>query len=116
MPKIALVQNGAELARQRYADVYADFTRACEEVSSINRGLTFTLQVFSDDNVRFLLRGLSPDEFSCIIFASNALQSNDVCEAVGAFRQDLEGYVRAGGGLLVLHQFRPSLEDVLPAD
>ena len=116
MPTIALIQNGAEVARQRYADVYGDFVRACEELSSANRGLTFTLQVFPDDAVRFLLRGISPDEFSCVIFASNALLSNEVCQAVATFRQQLEEYIRAGGGLLVLHQFRPSLDGVLPAD
>ena len=115
MPNIALVQDGAEVARQRYADVYAHFVRACEELSS-TRGLTFTLHVFTDDEVRFLLRGISSEEFSCVVFASNALLSNEVCQAVTAHRQDFEEYVRAGGGLLLLHQFRASLEDVLPED
>ena len=115
MPAIALVQDGAEVARQRYADVYVQFDRVCKELSS-TRGLNFTLQVFTDDAVRFLLRGASPDEFSCIVFASNALLSNEVCEAVATHRQQFEEYLRAGGGLLLLHQFRPSLEDVLPAD
>ena len=115
MPNIALVQDGAEVARQRYADVYGEFVRACNELSA-NRGLTFTLQVFTDDAVRFLLRGISPDEYSCVVFASNALLSNEVCRAVAAYRQDFEDYLRAGGGLFLLHQFRSSLDDVLPPE
>jgi len=115
VPNIALVQDGAEVARQRYADVYGEFVRACNELSA-NRGLTFTLQVFTDDAVRFLLRGISPDEYSCVVFASNALLSNEVCRAVAAYRQDFEDYLRAGGGLFLLHQFRSSLDDVLPPE
>jgi hypothetical protein len=115
MPRIALVQDGTEVARQRYADVLERFLRCRDELSS-TRGLDFSLQVFTDDAVRFLLSGISPEEFDCIVFASNALLSEGVMRSLARHRVELRRYVSAGGGLLVLHQVRPSLDDVLPPD
>jgi hypothetical protein len=115
MPRIALVQDGTEVARQRYADVLERFLRCREQLSS-TRGLDFSLEPFTDDRVRFLLSGISPEEFDCIVFASNALLSDGVMRSVARHRGELRRYVRSGGGLLVLHQVRPSLDDVLPAD
>jgi hypothetical protein len=115
MPRVALIQDGTEVARQRYADVSELFRACCEDLSSA-RGLQFSLHTFVDDSVRLLLNGITPDEFDCMVFASNALLSDKVSDAVANHSRELEQYVRTGGGMLLLHQFRPSLSDVLPEE
>lgn len=114
MPRVALIQDGTEVARQKYADV-ADFFRDCCTALS-NEGLTYSLEIFTDDAVGFLLNGISQDQFDCLVFASNALLSDGVRVAVVRHGQSLKDYLSSGGGLILLHQIRPGVEDMLPPD
>src|SRR5690242_18630529 len=101
MPRVALIQDGTEVARQKYADVADFFRDCCAELSG--EGLTYTLEIFTDDAVGFLLKGISQDQFDCLVFASNALLSDGVKTAVVNHGQALKDYLSSGGGLILLH-------------
>lgn len=103
MPKVALIQDGTEVARQRFADVAACFER-CRELLDRDRFSNFELGVFTDGDVSALLEHISPVEWNCVVFASNALLSARIDEALAAHERDMQNYVRGGGGIVVLHQ------------
>ena len=71
MPKVAVIQDGTELARQAYADIAGCFERSCELISA--DGLEFTVQIFTDEGVGFLLDQIESGDYACLVFASNAL-------------------------------------------
>ena len=76
----------------------------------------FSLQVFTDDDLGFLLDGLSREEWQCLVFASNSLNSGRIEQALQKGRASLESFIATGGGVVLLHQVRNSLAPVLPAD
>ena len=95
------------------------FERCCAELSE--DGLAFTLEVFTDSAVGYLLNGLTRAQFDCVIFASNALLSDDVLQATIRHKERLGAYVASGGGLVLLHQIGTStnaglLSSLLPAE
>jgi hypothetical protein len=112
MPRIALIQDGTEVARQRFADVASRFQLCCETLSK--EGIdTFSVRVFTDEDVGYLLDGIERDEWQCLAFASNALLSVQVEKALTQNGDDLHRYIRSGGGIVVLHQQRDSLSPLL---
>jgi hypothetical protein len=115
VPKLALVQDGTEGARQRFADVLSCYQRCCEDLSD-GRFMQFELDVFTDERVASLIQNLDPDEWGCVVFASNALLSGAVEDAVLSHQERFHAYLRAGGGLVVLHQQRDDLAPLLPGD
>jgi hypothetical protein len=114
VPTIAVVQDGTELARQTDADISGCFEECVALLS--DDGTAFDLRVFTDESTRFLLDAINPREYACIVIASNALNSGQVERAMHQRDQDLRRYVRAGGGLVVLHQVLESLSLVLPEE
>src|SRR6266545_2150589 len=114
MPRIAVIQDGTELARQTDADITGCFERCCELLSA--DGSRFTATTFTDEAVGPLLVRVDPREYGALVIASNALISGRIEHELERRRSELHGYVRGGGGLLVLHQLSPSLGGVLPAE
>src|SRR5438067_1807199 len=114
MPKIAVVQDGTELARQTDADVTGCFDECCTLLSA--DGTPFSAEVFMDEEARFLFDGLDPREHACLVIASNALTSGQIERLIDRHRAQLRKYLEAGGGLIVLHQLSDSLSSVLPKD
>jgi hypothetical protein len=115
MPKIALIQDGTEVARQRFADVASRFRLVCETLS--REGIDdFSIDVYTDEDVGYLLDGIERDEWQCLAFASNALISVQVEKALTRNADDLRRYIRSGGGIVVLHQQRDSLSPLLSGD
>lgn len=113
LPRFALIQDGTETVRQRFADVLACFERCAEELSD-DRFTRFEFDVFTDERVGPLLESVDPADWGCLVFASNALLSGEVDDAVGRHRDSLHRYLAAGGGLVVFHQQRDSLAPLLP--
>jgi hypothetical protein len=107
MPRIAVVQDGTELARQTDADIAGTFEECCEILSA--DGTKFEVQTFTDEAAGFLLDGLSSEEFACLCFASNSLKSGQIDRAVQRHRTGLRRYLQSGGGLVLLHP-----EDICP--
>lgn len=114
MPKIALIQDGTEVGRQWFGDVVGHLQRCCERLSD-GRFVHFSLQVFTDDDLGFLLDGLTRDEWQCLVFASNSLNSGRVEHELRKGHLTLGAFIASGGGVVVLHQVRESLELLLPA-
>jgi hypothetical protein len=114
VPKVAVIQDGTEIARQRFADVTASFAR-CGDLLGGEPYLDFTLQTFTDEQVDFLLDGIDRREWSCLVFASNALRSSEVVQAIERHRDGLFRYIGSGGGIVLLHQIIDSLDPVLPS-
>jgi hypothetical protein len=114
MPRVAVVQDGTEFARQTDADITGYFERCCETLSA--DGPRFTSRTFTDEAVGSLLHSIDPQEYACLVIASNALSSGQIERAVLRRKADLRGYLVRGGGLVVLHQLCDSLEAVLPED
>jgi hypothetical protein len=112
VPKIAVIQDGTELARQTDADISGLFEAICGELS--RDGLAFESQLFTDEAVVGLLDGLTPRDFPCLVIASNALNSGQIEAIMRRSRASLDRYFEQGGGLVVLHQFCDSLASVLP--
>ena len=115
MPRFAVIQDGTETVRQRFADV-VDCYKTCAADLSDGRFVQFSFEVFTDERVGPLLEALDPDDWACVVFASNALLSGEVEDAVTRRPERLHGYVQAGGGLVVLHQQRDDLSPLLPPD
>jgi hypothetical protein len=115
VPRIAVIQDGTEVARQRFADVSVRFQACCENLSREGVG-EFTAQTFVDDDTLDLFAALDPDEWGCLAFASNALRSGKVETALVRRADDVGRYIRAGGGIVVLHQSRESLAPLLPTE
>ena len=115
MPNVALIQDGTEVARQRFADVGATFER-CRAMLCEDGYTNFSFTVFMDEEVDLLLDGIDPNNWACLVFASNALRSEEVASALERRANDLRGYVTAAGGVVILHQIVDSLDSVLPAD
>lgn len=114
MPKVAVIQDGTEVARQRFADVAASFVR-CGDLLGGEPYLDFTLQTFTDEQVDFLLDAIDRREWSCIVFASNALRSGEVVRAIERHHNTLHRYIESGGGVVLLHQIITAFEPVLPS-
>jgi hypothetical protein len=115
VPRFALIQDGTETTRQRFADVLGCFKRCASDLSD-QRFSQFSFEVFTDERVGALLETVDPDEWACLVFASNALLSGEVENAVTAQAEPLHEYLAAGGGLVVLHQQRDDLAPLLPDD
>jgi hypothetical protein len=98
---IAVVYWGTEAARHRYADLPA-WLRDVRTLPS-TRGLQF--DAYADSEADYLLDGIDPRDYSCVVFASNALKGDAVQEAVARHATDLDSYAERGGGLVVLHQY-----------
>ena len=113
MPRVALIQDGTEVARQRFADVRETFD-ACRRLLSDDGYVPFTFEEFTDEEVDFLLESVDPREWSCLVFASNALRSEEVANAVEHRHKDLHEYLRSSGGIVVLHQITDSFSPLLP--
>lgn len=114
IPKIALIQDGTEVGRQWFGDVVGHLQRCCDRLSD-GRFVHFSLHVFTDDDIGFLLDGLSLEEWQCLVFASNSLNSGRIERELEKGRSSLESFIVAGGGVVLLHQVRESLAPVLPA-
>ena len=114
MPGIALIQDGTEVARQWIADVEAVFDQCRRSLSDCGVE-KFALSVFADEDAAYLLDGLDSDEFACLVVASNALLSGQVESALARHRTNVQRYIAGGGGVVVLHQWRDSLDPLLPA-
>jgi hypothetical protein len=113
MPKVALILDGTEAARQRFADVHETFERCLQTLRS--DGYTdLILDVFTDEEVEALLQDIDSAHWAAIVFASNALRSEEVSAAVRRRSSDVHRYLRKGGGLLVLHHVTSSLSPLLP--
>ena len=112
MPRIAVVQNGTDVARSSWADVVSCYEDACALLSQ--PGGEFTPTFYADESVAPLLESLNVSELDCIVFATNALTSDQVVRAVTRHTGRLRGFLRDGGGLVVLHQWLDSLAVVLP--
>jgi hypothetical protein len=112
MPKVAVIQDGAELARQSFADVAGSFDECMRLLSA--DGTSFSLRMFTDEAVGPLLDSIHSDEFACLVFASNSLNSSQVERALERRKDELRDYLEAGGGIVVLHQVQESLTLVLP--
>lgn len=113
IPKVALIQDGTEVGRQWFGDVVGHLQRCCDRLSD-GRFVHVSLHVFTDDDLAFLLDGLSREEWQCLVFASNSLNSGRIEQELHAGRADLAAFIASGGGVVVLHQVRPSLAPVLP--
>jgi hypothetical protein len=113
--KIALIQDGTEVTRQRFADVSGVFQQCCGRLGE-ERFVDFSIEQQTDDEVVPLLDGVDPEEWSCLVFASNALQSEAIAEALKKHRADVHRYLAEGGGLVVLYQARANLSLLLPRE
>jgi len=114
MPRIAVVQNGTDVARSSWADVVDCYQESCRLLSG--PGVEFTATFVVDDAVGPLLDGLDGSDIACVVFASNSLTSDRVANAVARRAERLREFVRGGGGLVVLHQWLDSLAPVVPDD
>jgi hypothetical protein len=112
LPRVAIIQDGTEVARQVYADIASSFERCCDMLSL--DGSEFVPTTFTDEAVGYLLDRIDPAEYACLVFSSNALLSGQVNRALMHQRESLLRYLAAGGGLVLLHQLCDSLEAVLP--
>jgi hypothetical protein len=112
--RIAVIQDGTELVRQTDADVADCYERCCTLLSA--DGTLFVPQSCADDTVGNLLEHLDPEQYGCLVIASNALLSERVGNAVERNAARLHSYLTAGGGLVVLHQLVDSLASVLPGE
>jgi hypothetical protein len=115
VPRIALIQDGTEVARQRFADVESRFRLTCEMLSREGPDM-FSVRVFTDEDVGYLLDGIERDEWQCLAFASNALLSVQVEKALTRNGDDLRRYISSGGGIVILHQQRDSLAPLLSGE
>jgi hypothetical protein len=112
MARFAVIQDGTELARQTEADITGCFEQ-CGELLSADGG-SFQPAIYTDEAVGPLLDRIHPDEFQCLVVASNALTSGQIERVLARRRSELRRYLAAGGGLVVLHQLVDSLSSVLP--
>lgn len=114
MPQVALIQDGTEVGRQWFGDVVGHLQRCCERLSD-GRFVRYSLHVFTDDDLGFLLDNISREEWQCLVFASNSLNSGRIEQELQNGRSSLERYIATSGGVVLLHQVRESLAPVLPA-
>jgi hypothetical protein len=112
VPRIAVIEDGTELARQTDADITGCFEQCCSLLSA--DGPTFSAQVFTDEAAGYLIERVNPDEHACLVVASNALNSGQIERALERRRAQLRSYVDRGGGLMILHQMTESLAAVVP--
>ncbi len=111
--RIAVIQDGTELARQTDADISGVFERCCELLAA--DGLDASAAYVTDDMATGLIEQLDPDAYACVVVASNALNAGRVERALTQGRARLRSYLDAGGGLVLLQQIVTDLS-VLPLD
>ncbi|HLK00487.1 MAG TPA: hypothetical protein VKU39_11340, partial [Streptosporangiaceae bacterium] len=111
--RIAVIQDGTELARQTDADISGVFERCCELLAA--DGLDASAVYVTDDMATGLIEQLDPDAYACVVVASNALNAGRVERALTQGRSRLRSYLDAGGGLVLLQQIVADLS-VLPLD
>lgn len=114
MPHIAVIQNGTDVARSAWADVISCYQESCRLLSA--NGEQFDLTFYSDETVAPLLEALDRSEVDCLVFATNALTSEQVARAADRHAGRLRDFLHRGGGLVVLHQWLESLDVVLPEE
>lgn len=114
MPRIAVVQDGTELARQTDADITGCYEACCEVLS--HDGSRYESQVFTDQAAGAMLEGVTAEDFDCLVFASNALNAGSIQDAMRGAQSRLSRYLRTGGGIVILHQASESLSGALPDD
>jgi len=113
--KVAVVQDGTEAVRQKDADVAGYYSRCFAELS--REGYEYGPEFLADGAVGVALDGLTRDEYSCIVFSSNALLSDTIERAVLRHVDSLHRYLASGGGLVILHQgVLSSFKAMLPED
>lgn len=111
--RIAVIQDGTELARQTDADISGCFERCCELLAA--DGIDASPVYVTDDMAASLIEQLDRDTYACVVIASNALNAGRVERALANGRARLRAYLDAGGGLVILHQIVADLS-VLPLD
>ena len=112
MRRIAIIQDGNEIARQQHADVQSTFIEACQILQQVSGPTEFDF--FHDYSTNYFLDGLTVNEYSCVVLASNALLSNDVLKAIRDHEEHLHRYLEQDGGLVVLHQIADHITSCLP--
>lgn len=115
MPRFALLQDGSDVGRHARSDVIGVY-EACAVTLTKEIGVHFSFEPFYDQTAASLFDGLSVDKFECIVFASNAMLSDEVLWASERHLSNLYRFVEDGGGIVVLHQWRDSLEPFLTKD
>jgi hypothetical protein len=110
--RIALIQDGTEVARQSYADVATTFANACATIPAQDN--SWEIDAYADESVAYFLDGLTPKMCSCVVVASNALLSESVRSALRNGIDELHRYIAQGGGLVVLHQLVDDIGWLLP--
>jgi hypothetical protein len=114
MPRIAVVQDGTELARQTDADITGCYEACCAVLS--RDGSEYEPQIFTDQAAAAMLKGLTAEDFDCVVFASNALNAGSIRDAMRGEQSRLPRYLQTGGGVVILHQASESLSGALPDD
>jgi hypothetical protein len=114
MPRVAIIQDGTEVARQTEADITGCF-EACTDLLSRD-GNAYDIRLFPDEAAGALLQAITVEDFDCVVFASNALNSGTIERAVERRGEQLRSYLEEGGGIVILHQVAPSLSFLLPDD
>lgn len=104
---ILLVEDGSEAVRQPHADSEAFFRDVLQ--GSYLKQRELELKVAIDDDCLHELSGVTPGEFACIVFASNALIRSDgpIARAFQNCQEDIERYIGSGGCVVILHQSFP---------
>jgi hypothetical protein len=114
MPRVAIIQDGTEVARQTEADITGCF-EACSELLSRD-GNDYDIRLFQDEAAGALLEVITVEDFDCVVFASNALNSGTIERAGERRGEQLRSFLERGGGMVILHQVTPSLSFLLPED
>lgn len=98
---VALVQNQSEMANYSHADCRA-----------LLKTLGYTHSLFTANSIASLDDRLIAGEFDCLLLASNALHDKVIRQFFDsdAGRQAVAQFQRAGGGLVVLMQYKAAYE------
>lgn len=115
MPRVAILLDGAEAARQRFADVTENL-ESCRRSLASDGYTSYAFEYFSDEEAGRLVDLLGGPDWSCLVLASNALRSAEVANIIRRRSVDLHRFIRRGGGVVVLHQIAASLTPLLPND
>lgn len=110
--RIAIIVDGLESTRQFHSDNGDAIRDACRKVRAGNASVE--VEVFRDSQVDHLLEGLADSDISALFFASNSFRHSGgrVAQAVNRHRGDITEFLRAGRGLVVLHQFGDSIAPI----
>ncbi|MDR1392841.1 MAG: hypothetical protein LBJ62_02565 [Bifidobacteriaceae bacterium] len=101
---VLVIQDGSEIVRQPHADSEQYLTELVERSHLAAAGVQVAFA--SDVDAAHALAGITPAEYACVVFSSNALirTQGPVVQAIENRANEIERYVAAGGGLVFLHQ------------